>query len=731
MNPRPTAVPAVWLERLRDALLADRTADVTAWLAGGGDPNAALDRHGGAPLHYACTPRMVQLLLDGGADPRIVRPGGTSTLDAAAIEGQTEMVRILLRAAPELASEERALLAADHPETEALIRAVARGESVDSIPVSVTKRLTLRPIPTSYDPAAPSVKGAQRYHSPRQPDPAYPGELRYDQLPDWARPHVPEGATTFAGPDGSVLVFDDEAAPVLVTRDGVQTIDAPPVRFPYEHGYDASGRYFFFGYRQAHVVGVDLESGKSIVDLKLPGAPWGTAVIGVEGEDLRGHSYPVRLAVVDNWLVVVSLERIQLVPFGAYADQPGLWYTCQLGTCVAPVLGGRIVVVGARSGGVVFGVNGPRMERLADFEPPASIGPGPLQGHLRMALLVSDQGISDLRRIAVLADGEDTIVLGFGLAGMETGKVRIRGLTVDPDDAGDEWPTAPEITDVFELDGQVQVRVSPIGRSEVRSYALEGLEALWDKAFVARTPSVAAAGPGLVVTSAPLPRDYPPPHQSISTLSYPDTGPTGYAFGFKVSARPGLWNSYIVDAEGTHPLSPHWFSGITMHAFHDTEPRMLAATGREVIEIDLRTRTWQARRFDKAVRSACHFEAGLAILLQDELLLVDSLDGEPTHRAATETRSAEMGSFHGRRVLCVPVGTDGNVFLVRRDGQLFVVGVLTAEVSGYSSSPDGEFLHSADGALAMSNWDSAIAAATVWSGEPLSELTEPMVTICE
>jgi hypothetical protein len=718
-------------DTLRDALLADQVGALRRWLSYGADPNIDMGPHGGTPLHHACTPAMVRMLLAAGADPMRVRDGGVSTLDAAAREGQTGIAAELLRAAPQLATEERALLAADHPETEALIRSVARGESVDSIPATAAKRLTLSQIPTVDDPRAPGFKGAQRYYSVRAPLPTHAGELLPHSVPGFARPHLTAQATAFTGAHGAVFVFDPDLPPVLLTRDAATTIDAPPVKFPFVYAYDASGRFAFFGYGQGRVLGFDVVSGASVVDLELPGAPWGSALVGLPGEDLRGHNHPARIAVVDNFLFVSSLERIHVVGFGEYADVPGKWFTCQLGTCAAPVLDGRIVIIGARSGSCVLGVHGRRVERLADLEAPAAGGPSALQSHLRMALRVSGQGLDDLRTLRVQRLGRDTLVTALGLAGIETGTVLIRGLSVDPAEVEADWPTAPEIVDAFELDGEVVVRVCPVGRDEVRSYRVDGLDALWDKAFGERTTPVAATGPGLLVTPAPLPAPYPPPHPSIETLSYPDVGPTGYAFGFKVSARPGLWNSYIVDADGTHRLSPDWFSGITMHAFHDTLPRMLAATGRELIEIDLPARTWQRREFDKAVRTACYFDGGLAVLLADELLLLPALDAEPALRIATTTRSAEMGSFHGHRVLCVPVGAQSNVFLARRDAELVVVGVLTAEASGYTISPDGEFLAATEATLRLSQWDSAVAAAPVWSGQQLAEIFEPRVGVLE
>jgi len=179
-----------------------------------------------------------------------------------------------------------------------------------------------------------------------------------------------------------------------------------------------------------------------------------------------------------------------------------------------------------------------------------------------------------------------------------------------------------------------------------------------------------------------------------------------------------------------HALKPHWFSGVTLQGFHNTEARMLAATGREAIEIDLATRKWQRREFEAAVRGVCYFESGLAVLLADELLLLPTLDGEPTLRVATTTRSsAQMGSFHGHRVLWVPTGGDGNVFLTRRDGDLVVVGVLRAPASGYHQSPDGEFLSTSDSAMSLPDWEAVLDRARPWAGRPLDRIRSPRITL--
>jgi Ankyrin repeat len=66
-------------EELRDALLADRVDTVADWFAGGTDVELCLDGRGATPLFYACTPAMVSVLLDHGADPTHVIERGASS----------------------------------------------------------------------------------------------------------------------------------------------------------------------------------------------------------------------------------------------------------------------------------------------------------------------------------------------------------------------------------------------------------------------------------------------------------------------------------------------------------------------------------------------------------------------------------------------------------------------------------------------------------------------------
>jgi hypothetical protein len=205
---------------------------------------------------------------------------------------------------------------------------------------------------------------------------------------------------------------------------------------------------------------------------------------------------------------------------------------------------------------------------------------------------------------------------------------------------------------------------------------------------------------------------------------------TGYAFGYRVSSRPGFWQSYVVDASGLHPLEPHWYSGRTYHAFHGSQPRAVAATGREVIDVDLTTRHWRRREFDKAVRGVCYFESGLAVLLADELLLLDDLEGDPWFRAPTTTRNAELASFHDHRALWVAAGEDSNVFLARRDGEVVVLGVLRAVATGSISSQDGDNVCLDDGGtIRLAGWEGAIASAGAWRGEPLHLNESPRIEV--
>src|SRR5262245_7235544 len=648
----------------RDALLADRVGAVAEWLRGGVDVEMPLDERGATPLFFACTPGMARVLLDGGADAMKVLNGGVSVLDAAAQEGQVEIARELLRRAPQIATEERALLAADHPGTEALIRAVARGDTVDSVVAPEGSRvMRLRPVPLCTDPRAPGVKGSLHSYDIVAPGEQYtgapyrPGELGRDEIPDWARPAVPAGADVFEGPAGPVLAFpdrDDNAGPILIRPDGSVTLDVPPVPLPHVHAFDAAGEHFFFGYGQAKIIGVRLD-GERVVDLDLPGAGWGEVWGHLDDEDAHGHDYPARFAVVDDRLVAASLERIHVIGFAGKKDLPARWYTCQFGTCVAPAHGGRIVVVGARAGGAVFGLDDREGVRLADLEPPADDEPSPLRDHLRMALRVTGAGLDDPRWLEVEATPDGAIVSTAGLGGFRATAIDIPGLVVDPI-ALQPWPGEPEIVDAFELDGDVHVRAAPVGNPRaVRSYVLDGLDQLWDNVFAPR-PAPVVAPDRLTVARTARPRDYDPPHPDIGTLAYFSTGPTGYGWGHRVSPRPGFWQSYVVDDAGVHPLEPQWYSGVTYDAFHDEQPCLVAATGREVIEVDLTTRRWRRREFDKAVRGVCYFEDGVALLLHDELLILPDLEAEPELRISTTTRNANLGSYQRHRVLWVPVG---------------------------------------------------------------------------
>jgi hypothetical protein len=171
-------------------------------------------------------------------------------------------------------------------------------------------------------------------------------------------------------------------------------------------------------------------------------------------------------------------------------------------------------------------------------------------------------------------------------------------------------------------------------------------------------------------------------------------------------------------------------------------PRLVAATGREAIEVDLTTRRWRRREFDKAVRGVCYFDCvdgrsassragGLAVLLHDELLILPDLEAEPELRLPTTTRNANLASFRRHRVLWVPVGDDGNVFLTRADGGLAVIAVLRADAVGGGTTPDGDVLNLDGGATAarILGWDGAIGHAVPWRGEPLHLLDRPRIEL--
>jgi hypothetical protein len=683
---------------MKELLLADDLDQVRHRLLAGHDPESPLDERGAGALFYACTPAMLQMLLEAGARPDRLLADGISALDAAAREGQTEMVRLLLQRAPELATEARAMLAVSHPETQALLRAVARGESASALPQRHAAPLQVHPVPEDAGPGLPLRKDAQRFHRPQ--------------------------AGVLPGPLGSWLELAG-GQPRLRWPDGrEEVLGVPAVPEPHEHAFDESGEFFFFAYGQARVLGLERATGQRVLELELPGATW-------DGYGLQEErSYPARLAVVGRWLCVVSRERIHFVPFGRDAALPAQWYTCQLGTSVAPVHGGRLVVACARSGSAVFGLDPAqrRVVRLAELEPALLRGsPSGRLGHLRMALRVSGQGHDDPRAFTVEPGPEGTWVRAHGP--FFTTERQLPGAHIDPAEIAHEWPTDPEIVEVYEQGGQVRLRLSPIGLDEIRTCTLSGLEELWAQAFVPRPPPPPPAQRGLYAVRAPLPEPWQAPHRDIGTLSYPEVGPTGFAFGYRVSDRPGFWNSYVVDRDGVHPLEPHWYNGVTYHAFHVDRPRLLAASGLECVEVDLASRAWRARTFPKPLRGISFFEEGCALLLSDELWLLPSFDASPSHCLPTRTREAELASFHHHQILWVPVGEEGNVFLGRRGGDLVIAGTLQARALGPALSPQGAFLQLPQGVLQLQGFEDALAGAPVWAGEPLHACQGPSVPV--
>ena len=685
---------------LRDAVLAEDRAAVRRLVEAGADPTEG--------LWVACTPAMLGLLLELGADAAVEHEG-RSVLDAIAREGQLEMAQHLLRVAPGLATEARALMAADHPQTEALIRDVARGDDVDGRVTPSASSLRVTRVAVRQDECAPRTKSASRFHTSPAPQ----------VIPtDWA--DVGDDVV-FAGPRGGYLAFGKSTR--FITEQGEVELDAPAPSFPWEHAFDEAGEHFFFAYGQARLLGVDVR-GKVLVDETLPGAGWGTAIARLPGEPEGGHAYPARLCVVGHWLACVSLERIHFVPFGPYADVPMKWFTCQLGTCAVPLLGGRAVLIGARAGGGVFGIDGDRLERLAAIEPTLFEGaPNALHGHLRMALRVLGQGHDDPRALTATANDRGTRIRATGMGGMSPKSVFVPGLKVDPSELEETWPTRPEPTDAWETpEGEIRVRVQPIGRDDLRSYRLEGVEVLWDAAF--GEVEVDEDG-SFCVLRAPIPRPYPAPHKDMGTLSYPEVGPAGYAFGHKVSRQPGKWNSYVVDSEGVHAFEPHWFSGVTYSGFHWSEPRLIAGTGRQAIEVDLVTRKWDERKVGGPIRGVAFFGDGLAVHAGSEVLLLDSLHAEPRRvLKATVTRNANMVSFHAGRVLWVPV-EDRSVLLALRDDALVVLGVLRLGATGKHETPEGDWLALQKGAAWILGVEKGIAEAEVLAHDDLAAIAGP------
>jgi hypothetical protein len=127
----------------------------------------------------------------------------------------------------------------------------------------------------------------------------------------------------------------------------------------------------------------------------------------------------------------------------------------------------------------------------------------------------------------------------------------------------------------------------------------------------------------------------------------------------------------------------------------------------------------------------CYFGSGIAVLLTDELLLLPDLEAEPEIRLPTTTRHANLASYLRHRVLWVPVGEDGNVFLTRAADGLSVVAVLRANAVGGGTTPDGDVLNLDNGSAAarIVGWDGAIEHAVPWRGEPLHLITEPRIEL--
>ena len=184
----------------RDALLADRVDAVAHWLADGADSQQHLDERSATPLFYACTPGMVRLLLEHGADPTHVLDDGVSVLDAAANEGQLEIVRLLLRRAPRArhrgpgaARRRPSRHRGAHP------RGGARGHKDSRVTPQRSRALRLRPVALCADPRAPRLKGSLHSYDMLRPGEAYagepyrPGELSRADVPEWAPAASPGG----------------------------------------------------------------------------------------------------------------------------------------------------------------------------------------------------------------------------------------------------------------------------------------------------------------------------------------------------------------------------------------------------------------------------------------------------------------------------------------------------------------------------------------------------------
>ena len=179
-------------------------------------------------------------------------------------------------------------------------------------------------------------------------------------------------------------------------------LNVPPVPLPHEHAFDAAGEHFFFGYGRAEDHGCQggTASGSSTSTCPARAGAWCWAT-----STARTRTATTTRPGSRSWCLAYrgqpGTDPGHRVRLSGRRALPVSWYTCQAGTCVRLVRGGRIVIVGARSGGAVLACTGRLVVRLADLEPPGDDDPSPLRDHLRMALRVTGRGLDDPRWLAV------------------------------------------------------------------------------------------------------------------------------------------------------------------------------------------------------------------------------------------------------------------------------------------------------------------------------------------
>jgi hypothetical protein len=511
------------------------------------------------------------------------------------------------------------------------------------------------------------VVGKRLWDTNGHPLPPPDPRLRGDAMPSWASPELGPNDIVYPGPGASLLAF----TPVDNKTARARLVSADRV-LKLEIPPVPAPYVHAFDHAGEHLF---FSCAKQVVRVEVE---TGSSTVAHEGANLVQLFGPRRIACAGAWLGITSSERLTFIRFAGREVVETIWYTCRYGASMSALFDGRVLVAGAHAGGAVFAVDRDRIERVASL------------------------------------DARD-IFAGW----------RGTGITA-------AWMTGETVcvqaSECSEFDGRIE---------HSNTYALHGLTSAWTATYgpVAavdeRAVADAAARGQLYVSESAKPPTYEMPRAEVSSLSYPCAGPTGYAYGFKVSDRPGYWNSYIVSAKRIRALTPHWYSRITYHHFHETEPRLLLGSDQEVIEVDLPRCTWTSHSFTTKVRGVAYLGAFAAILTPEGLLLYDLANKRTVAEHPVETRDeCELVTCLGGRVLVVPCKDGRGLFLSLRKEQLVVLGVLEGQpwTGGWSIQGRAFLKRKQPGYLEVHNLEAALRAAPALS-EELDLLTAPAVIV--